>query len=66
MPSSVIASFNYNAENEILQIIFVSGKIYNYKKVPEGIYHAMKASFSKGIYFNHHVKNNYSFEIVKR
>ncbi len=66
MPSSVIDSFSYKAENQTLQIIFVSGKIYVYKKVPEKIYQAMKTSVSKGVYFNRYIKNNYSFEIVNK
>lgn len=65
MPSSVIASFTYDAGNETLRIVFVSGKIYEYKKVPVTIYRAMKASFSKGIYFNKHIRDRYPFEIAE-
>ena len=65
MPSSVVSSFTYNAKVCTLTIIFVSGMVYNYKKVPQEIYDAMKTSTSKGIYFNRHIKGKYDFEKVK-
>ena len=65
MPSTVVADFFYNEKTNSLKIIFVSGKIYNYKNVPEKIYRAMKESFSKGIYFNRHIKDKYDFEKVE-
>jgi hypothetical protein len=64
MPSTVILNFLYDADNCILKIVFVSGIIYAYKDVPENIYLAMKASRSKGIYFNQHIKGKYEFERV--
>ena len=64
MPSTVIASFSYNAETNALTIVFVSGMVYHYKNVPEEIYEAMKGSKSKGIYFNRHIKDKYEFEKV--
>ncbi len=65
MPSSVISAFHYDADTNTLKIIFVTGKIYKYKKVPLEIYDAMKESFSKGIYFNNHIKDKYEFDKVK-
>jgi hypothetical protein len=64
MPSTVIASFNYDAEESVLTIVFISGMVYQYKNVPEKIYTAMKASTSKGIYFNRYIKDQYEFEKV--
>ncbi len=64
MPSAVIANISYNAESETLQIIFVSGMIYHYKKVPEEIYYALKTSGAKGIYLNQHIKGKYDFEKI--
>jgi len=66
MPSTVIANFFYDAETSTLRVVFRSGKIYEYKDVPESIYHAMKMSFSKGTYFNRHIKNTFAFEKVDR
>jgi len=62
MPSTVIDHFSYDADNEILIITFLSGNVYAYKDVPEKVYKLMKASRSKGKYFNHVIKDNYTFE----
>lgn len=64
MPSTVISSINYNAETSSLKITFVSGRVYEYKNVPEEIYVAMRTSGQKGIYFNEHIKGRYDFEKV--
>jgi len=62
MPSTVISSYHYDAKHEVLRIIFVSGMVYGYKKVPVDVFNEFKSAFSKGIYFNQHIKNNYEFE----
>ena len=64
MPSTVIASMNYNAETATLRVTFVSGVIYDYKNVPEEVYVAMKTSGAKGIYLNQHIKGKYEFEKI--
>jgi len=65
MPSTVVSYMHYYPETSTLRIGYVSGMVYDYKNVPEEVYAAMKASFSKGAYFNLHIKNNYSFEKVE-
>ena len=62
MPSSVIRSFSYDKRTRVLQIIFVSGMVYHYKEVPEGVYQNLKSAGSRGSYFNRHIKDNYTFE----
>ena len=57
MPSTVIRSFTYLPEKSVLRITFNTGNVYDYLDVPESVYNDMKASFSKGIYFNQFVKN---------
>lgn len=64
MPSTVIASMGYNAETGVLKIHFVSGVTYAYENVPEKIYNQLRSSTAKGIYFNRHIKNRYSFKKV--
>ena len=66
MPSSVVAEMIYDDETEILRIIFVSGMAYDYKKVPLEVYEAMKASGSKGTFFNQNIKGKYDFDKVIR
>ena len=65
MPSSVVSHINYFPVTQILRVTYVSGAVYDYKNVPENIYHDMKAAFSKGIYLNNYVKGHYDFEKVK-
>lgn len=64
MPSSVIATIRYDAVKQILRVIFLSGSIYDYKKVPENVYNAMKAATSKGSFLNRKIKGRYEFEKV--
>jgi len=65
MPSSVVAAIKYDAESSRLRVIYVSGMVYDYKDVPEEVWRAMKASFSKGAFLNQHIKGKYDFEKVK-
>ncbi|MBE9463330.1 KTSC domain-containing protein [Dyadobacter subterraneus] len=65
MPSSVVAKMIYNDETETLRIIYVSGMVYDYKKVPLEVYEAMKASGSKGTFLNQQIKTRYEFEKVE-
>ena len=64
MPSTAISSMNYDPGTATLKITFVTGKIYDYKNVPEEIYYALKTSSSKGIYFNKYIKDKYLFEKI--
>ncbi len=61
MPSSVIRSFKYDADSRRLFIVFQSGRRYAYEGVPAETYQAMKSSFSKGEFFNAHIRNNFSY-----
>ena len=65
MPSSVVAAIRYDASKSTLRVVYVSGAVYDYKKVPEEIYNEMKKAFSKGEFLNKEIKPNYKFEKVK-
>ncbi|HUM46376.1 MAG TPA: KTSC domain-containing protein [Chitinophagales bacterium] len=65
MPSTVIRSFHYHPGKRVLQVIFISGSIYEYLGVPEEVYHAMKASSSKGEFLNRTIKKAYDFRRIK-
>ena len=64
MPSSVVATMHYDVNKETLRIVFVSGLVYDYLKVPVEVYQAMKKSGSKGTYLNTHIKGNYDFKKI--
>ncbi|HEV8505396.1 MAG TPA: KTSC domain-containing protein [Chitinophagaceae bacterium] len=64
MPSSVVAEIRYDKLSHTLRVVYVSGMIYDYKDVPEEIYAAMNAAFSKGTFLNKYIKGRYEFEKV--
>jgi len=64
MPSTVVASIQYNAGESVLKVIFVSGKVYEYQAVPESVYSDMKLARSKGTFLNTHIKGHYDFRQV--
>ncbi|QRR00486.1 KTSC domain-containing protein [Dyadobacter sandarakinus] len=65
MPSSVVAHFSYDEETGTLRIRYVSGMVYDYRKVPLEVYRAMRDAPSKGIFLNTFIKDQYDFEKVE-
>jgi hypothetical protein len=65
MPSSVVARMEYLPDTRTLRIYYVSGAIYDYLKVPEQEYAAMKTSGSKGKFLNEEIKKKYDFKKVR-
>ena len=61
MPSTVIRRFDYRPEAQELLVEFVSGRRYVYSDVPIEEAEAMRAAFSKGQYFNFHIRDRYRF-----
>jgi hypothetical protein len=62
MPSTVIRSYNYLPNERILEITFTTGNRYRYRHVPPQIYEEMRASFSKGEYFNRYIRPSFVCE----
>lgn len=65
MPSSVVAAITYDALTSTLRVIYVSGRVYDYKDVPEKVYMEMKEAFSKGEFLNKQIKPHYEFEKIR-
>ena len=61
MPSTVIRSYRYDPRRRALDIVFQTKRRYTYKHVPEETYKAMKAAFSKGTFFNRHIRDRFPF-----
>lgn len=59
MPSTVIRRFAFRPELSALDIEFVSGRVYRYHAVPGAVAHGMRASRSKGIFFNRFVRDRF-------
>jgi lysyl-tRNA synthetase class 2 len=61
MPSAVIRWFTYHAGRRQLDVTFQSGRRYVYDDVPQDVYESMRKAFSKGEFFNKHVRDRYTF-----
>ena len=61
MPSSVIRHYHYDPAARALELLFVSGRRYRYHGVPRETYAAMRRAFSKGEFFNEHIRDRYPF-----
>ncbi len=64
MPSSVVKTYTYDPDAQVLNVVFTTGAVYVYHDVPLIEYEAMKNSFAIGIYSNTHIKGKYKFEKV--
>lgn len=66
MPSTVIQSFNYDANRQELFVVFRSGRRYIYQQVPEQTYTKMRGALSKGEFFNSHIRDRFPFRALDR
>ena len=64
MPSSVIKTAHYRPDEAVLDILFTTGRRYLYHGVPPGEADRFAAAFSKGRYFNAHIRDRYDFTEV--
>jgi hypothetical protein len=55
---------NYFPQSSTLRIVFTSGEIYDYLKVPAAIYEAMKKAASKGTYLNTVIKKQFAYKKI--
>ena len=58
--SSSLASIGYDAENEILEVEFLNGGVYQYLDVPSDVYQELMDANSHGVYFSANIRNNYT------
>jgi lysyl-tRNA synthetase class 2 len=59
MPSTVIRRFAYDPEARELDVLFTTGRRYLYREVPQAVVDDFRAAFSKGRYFNAHIRDAY-------
>ena len=57
--SSNIRSIGYDAQNEVLEVEFVNGGIYQYFGVPKNIYERLMAASSKARFLSTHIRDRY-------
>jgi hypothetical protein len=65
MPSSVINNYKYFPETEILRIIYQSGAVYDYLKVPQEIFERFKSVQSKGRFLNYVIKPKFKYKKIE-
>lgn len=63
--SSSLASVGYDEENEILEVEFNYGGIYQYFDVPKEEYEALMNAPSHGRYYSLNIRNDYDYERIK-
>ena len=64
--SSNLSSVGYDDTNEILEIEFNNGGIYQYFDVPSSIYEALMNASSHGTYFDRNIKKaGYRFKKIQ-
>ena len=61
MPSTVIRAYDYDPAAERLTVTFVTGRRYAYDGVPVAVCAALDQAFSKGRFFNRHIRAHYDF-----
>ena len=59
MPSTVIRRFSHDPDTGDLLVEFTTGRRYIYAAVPTEEVEAFRAAFSKGRYFNAHIRDHY-------
>lgn len=59
--STSINSIGYNPGTMILEIEFVSGKVYRYFDVPESLHADFVGADSKGNFFSTRIRNNFRY-----
>ena len=66
MPSTVIRRFFYVPDKCELTIEFTTGRRYLYSDVPPEEVEAFRSAFSKGSYFNRHIRDAYEYREIAR
>ena len=59
--STNLRSVGYEAEQQILEIEFTSGSVYQYFNVPVAVYEALMAASSKDTYHSQWIKYNFRY-----
>ncbi|HEX8390836.1 MAG TPA: KTSC domain-containing protein [Longimicrobium sp.] len=57
MDSSSIASVGYEPEKRLLEVEFVTGRLYEYAQVPEPIFRGLQEAESAGRFFSTHIRS---------
>lgn len=59
--SDVIHAIGYDDDVHVLEIIFNSGQIYQYRNVPREVYEELMRAESKGNYFQNNIRDEFEY-----
>jgi hypothetical protein len=59
LSSTSLKGAGYCFQEALLELEFRSGAIYRFDGVPEATYQELLRAESKGVYFNHHIRNRF-------
>jgi hypothetical protein len=62
--SNTLATVAYDCAQQILQLAFRSGAVYQYSDVPVAVYVALLDAPSKGIYFNQAIRGRFPYRLI--
>lgn len=66
MPSTSIRKIEYDPGRRVLSVWFLaSGKRYDYEGVPPAIHAQFRKAFSKGRFFNQHIRDHFRYHLVE-
>jgi hypothetical protein len=60
----MMSSIGYDSLRLLLEIEFVSGKVYQYENVPEHAYRELMVADSKGHYFEREISGKYAYRNI--
>jgi uncharacterized protein len=63
--SASLKSIGYSEDQEILEVEFVDGGVYQYLEVPREEYVALMGAESHGSYFSHNIRGAYEYRVVE-
>jgi len=58
--STTMRSVGYDSAEQILEVEFTSGAVYQYLEVPAGVFDELMHAKSKGRYFNQEIRDDYT------
>jgi len=64
--SSMIQAVGYDEDAKTLQVVFNSGKSYQYQEVPKTVYQELLQAASKGSYMRQAIIDCYPYQITTR
>lgn len=63
--ANTLLSIGYEPDAELLELEFICGDIYDYKKVQPYLYLGLMSSDAKDIYFNKNIRDKYPAEKIR-